>query len=650
MFGTALATLVLLSVVWAAPASVAQADEPAPQVTQDLRVATSDGAELLVRLGGRGPLVNGTLPARPVIAEFSPYRPGCCIEYGGPEYNYLQVHIRGTGDSDGTFDALGPRTQDDLVEILDWACSQPWHNGHTGLYGFSASAIAVYNSLHQELPCVDTAVLGSGTHELYRDLLYPGGIPNGVPAAGVLGLIGAPAVSAFPDRLGRDPLSLIPVALGLGSIAVDYNLHPTLDEFWQQRGFRGDANDLPILMVDGFFDVESRGAFQAFQALRDDGAHLLVVGAHDGVPVGSGGSDRQREQWYDRHLRNIDNGIDAEPTVQLFLANGDREDMLLDGDFVRFDGDDWPLPGTTWASLNLDPTPSGSATSINDGTLTLEEPEPATQSYPAAPSLPTATDPYNASILGIFNQSPTLTDMTLAEPLGLSYTTEPFTSDVLAAGPASLELVLSSTTPETDLYAVLSDVDPTGTAHPMATGRLRSSYPEIDQTKSLVDGNGNVVQPYGNYSAKTPVEIGQERRFHVEFWPIGNQFKTGHRLRLHILGISGASEPAPSAVNNVRLGPGASRLLFPVLPGSDLTDAIRPAGAGPTPPTTASTSPHANDAKGTSPNVGAATLPETGDDASHLLVATTLLAVVALAVRSRIPSGVEDGSRRSRAS
>ena len=628
----------------AAIAATAAAEEP--QVVRSMRIALSDGVELEMKLGGRGPLVGGELPARPVIAEFSPYGPGCCAEYGGPDYNYLQVHIRGTGDSDGTFDALGPRTQADLVEVLDWACTQPWHDGHAGLFGFSASAIAVYNSLHHELPCVDTAVLGSGTHELYRDLLYPGGIPNGLPAAGVLGLIGAPAVSAFPDRLGRDPLSLVPVALGLGSIAVDYNLHPTLDEFWRQRGFRGDANDLPILMVDGFFDVESRGAFQAFQALRDDGAHLLVVGAHDGVPVGSGGSDRHREQWYDRYLRGIDNGIDAEPAVQLFLADGDREDMLLAGDFVRVDGSDWPIPGTTWATLNLDPTSSGTATSINDGTLTLEEARSSVQSYPAVPSLPTATDPYNASILGIFNQSPTLTDMTLAEPFGLSYTTAPFTSDVLAAGPASLELVLSSTTPETDIFAVLSDVDPTGTAHPMAAGRLRSSFPHIDVTKSLVDDGGDVVQPYGDYSAKTPVDIGQEQRFHVEFWPIGNRFQAGHRLRLHILGISGASVPTPSAVNSVRLGPGASRLLFPVLPGSDLAGAIGPASAGdPSPPTTG-TPVEEHDATPPTPTSGPATLPATGQDSIHLLIAATLLTIVALAVRSKIPDPASLSSGR----
>ena len=48
-----------------------------------------------------------------------------------------------------------------------------------------------------------TAVLKSGTHELYRDLLYPGGISNLVPGAGVLALIGAPATAQGLDRLGR---------------------------------------------------------------------------------------------------------------------------------------------------------------------------------------------------------------------------------------------------------------------------------------------------------------------------------------------------------------------------------------------------------------------------------------------------------------
>lgn len=557
-----IAAVALLLATGLAVTGGADAEELPPQERVDLRVPMSDGVELEVKLGGRGPLVDGQLPARPTIVELSPYAPGCCAELAGPAYNYLQVHIRGTGLSAGSFDALGPRTQLDVVEVLDWACRQPWSNGRLGLYGFSASAITVYNSLHQELPCVETAVLGSGTHELYRDLMYPGGVPNGVPAAGVFGLIGAPLVQNVPGRLQRDPASTVDAAIGMGQLPAEYALHPTLDEWWSERGFRGDVNDLPILMVNGFFDVESRGAFQAFQELRDDGAHLLVVGAHDGVPAGSGGSDAQRVAWYDRFLRGIDNGIDREPAVRALLANGDREDMLA-GSYSSVSGDDWPLPGTRWARFNLDPSPSGTARSINDGTLTTEAPADAVQAYPATFSLPTSTDPHNVSIVGLNFAGP-LTDMALAEPLGLSFTTEPFPEPVLAVGPASLELVLASTAPETDIWAVLSDVWPDGSAHPMAVGRLRSSFPGVDLERSLVDDGGAVVQPYGRYDVKDPAVVGQERRYHVELWPIGNRFEAGHRLRLHVLGASAVSLPTTPGVNTVRLGEGQSRLLFPV--------------------------------------------------------------------------------------
>src|SRR3546814_17784996 len=85
---------------------------------------------------------------------------------------------------------------------------------------------------------------------------------------------------------------------------------------------RGDVNDLPILMFTGFFDVESRGPFETFQELRDDGSHLLVIGAHDGAPEGSGGADPARQRWFDRHLRAVDNGVDRRPPVHPWLPAG----------------------------------------------------------------------------------------------------------------------------------------------------------------------------------------------------------------------------------------------------------------------------------------------------------------------------------------
>jgi uncharacterized protein len=543
----------------------------AAPTSENIRFTASDGVSLQTTVTGEGPLT-----ARPTIVEFSPYGRDSGTFAPGPDYNFLLVQIRGTGDSDGRFDALGNRTQADVAEVLQWACEQPWSNGTLGLNGFSASAITIYHSLHIPLPCVRAAVLKSGTFELYRDLLWPGGIHNFAVGLGVLGLISAPAVAQGGDRMRRNPASAVDTAAGLNAAGMNAFTHTTLDDWWRERSFRGDANNLPILMVDGFFDVESRGAFQAYQELRDDGAHLVVVGAHDGAPAGTDAGVGEMGAWFDRYLRGVENGVESHPRVQLWLADGDREDDLA-GKFVRYDASDWPVPGTRWESLALDPARSGTAKSINDGSLSPTAPaETATQAYPTVPSLPSASDPPNMAIVGaaglnaLANAFPVTTDMTLAEPLGLSYTTEPFDSDVLSAGPVSLELNLASTAPETGIWAVLSDVAPNGTPHPVASGRLSSAYPDIDEERSLHDpATGEIVQPYGVYDQKSPAAPGQERPYHVEFWPIGNRFKRGHRLRLHILGTSAASLPGAPAVNIVRAGgPDGSRLLFPVLPAS----------------------------------------------------------------------------------
>jgi predicted acyl esterase len=569
----------VLGALAVAAAGGATANAQAAQVSNNIRFTAADGVSLQTTLSGEAPL-----GPRPVIVEFSPYGRNSGTLDPGPTYNFLLVQIRGTGDSDGRFDALGPRTQTDVTEVLRWACHQPWSDGNLGLNGFSASAITIYNSLHLRLPCVRAAVLKSGTLELYRDLLWPGGVSNSAVGLGVLGLIGAPATEQLPDRVQRAPGTVPDLATGMVDAGVNGGLlHPTLDPWWRERGFRGDVNHLPILMIDGFFDVESRGAFQAFQALRDDGAHLLVIGAHDGAPAGTDGGLGESRAWLDHYVRGIDDGVQQHPTAQLWLSDGSRETDLA-GRFVRYNATDWPVPRTRWVPLALDATPSGTARSINDGSLSLVAPAaPTQQSYPAVPSLPTNTDPPNTAIVGpdginqLAGVFPPLTEMTLTEPVGLSYTTRPLAAPVLAAGPLDLDLRLSSTAPETIIWAVVCDVSPDGVAHPLMVGRLLSSYPRIDRSRSLIDPKtGAVVEPYGVYSSANPAPIGAQRLYHVEFWPIGNRFEAGHRIRLDIVGASAASRPGAPAINTIQVGGvDGSRLLFPVLPGSDLGAALR---------------------------------------------------------------------------
>jgi putative CocE/NonD family hydrolase len=325
-------------------------------------------------------------------------------------------------------------------------------------------------------------------------------------------------------------------------------------------------------MLDSFFDVESRGAFQAYQALRRKGSHLLVVGGHDGAPAGTDDGDGATKAWFDRYLLGIHDGIRRQPRVQMLMSDGSREGYLA-GDFVRYSARNWPVPGTRWRSLWLSPARSGSGDSLNQGSLTTARPAlAATQSYAAIPSEPSMSDQPNAAIVGPdgLNQAatkfPLLTETTLAEPQALTYTTPPLTRAVVSAGPVALDLRLSSTAPETAIWAVISDVWPDGSSHPVATGRLLSSYPNIIRSRSLV-WKGEVVQPYGDYSVKQDALPGVFRKYQIEFWPIGNRFKQGDRIRLVILGASAASTPSAPALNTITLGGrDASRLLLPILP------------------------------------------------------------------------------------
>src|SRR3546814_14882646 len=78
-----------------------------------------------------------------------------------------------------------------------------------------------------------------------------------------------------------------------------------------------------------------------------------------------------------------DNGVEREPRVELLIGHGSY-DALKSGDFTRIEASDWPVPGTHWQTLFLDPTRGGDAHSINDGQLSATKPtQHAQQAYPA---------------------------------------------------------------------------------------------------------------------------------------------------------------------------------------------------------------------------------------------------------------------------
>ena len=574
MAGSVMAAAALGTVLVAsggAPTAPAATGEPF--TSRSLSFTADDGVTLHASIGWFG-----SPAARPLVVEDSPYAPAVStLGWSGDAFNYVELQWRGSGLSGGSLDSTGPRDQHDLSEFLGWACAQSWSNGNIALYGFSASAIVVYNSMHLPLPCVRAAALMSGTVDLYRDLLYIGGVPSPVVGAAVEGMIGAPWLENLYSRATEEPATLPSSISGFAGAPLQVGQHMTEDGFWDQRTFQGDPNHIPVLADDGFTDVEERGAFNGYEDTRADGSHLLVMGAHDGFPAGTGGPFPHYTAWFDHYLLGQP---DTDPTVSVDLADGSREQFLA-GKVTPLSGTDWPLPGTNWTELYLSPATSGTVTSLHDGTLALSPAaSTALEPYPFLPSEPSETDVHTmATVAGDgLDQAatvfPFLTDMQLSAPTSLTYTTPVLRSAVDAVGPVGLDLFASSAQPVTDLVAVVADVWPDGTAYPVATGWLRTSYPNLDRAKSLVDAAGDVVDPYTLFGSQDPAAPGTMREYHVEVLPIGDHFAAGHRIRLYILGTPLDMEPPPPGVNVVSTGgPTLSRLVFPTY-GTSLATAL----------------------------------------------------------------------------
>jgi predicted acyl esterase len=240
--GRRLALLVAVALLAAAGAAPAHA----ASVTRQVSFTADDGVVLHAIVGG-----DGSLASRPLIVEDSPYAPGI-DSFAGSAYNYVELQWRGTGQSGGSLASAGPRDQRDLAEFMGWACRQPWSDGRIGLYGFSASAIVAYNAMHLGLPCVKAAALMSGTVDLYRDLLYIGGINNTAPGLYVEGAIFAPWLANLPARAQQQPASVPASGRGFATAPTDVATHSTEDGYWLDRAFKGDPQRIPIHADDGF--------------------------------------------------------------------------------------------------------------------------------------------------------------------------------------------------------------------------------------------------------------------------------------------------------------------------------------------------------------------------------------------------------------
>ena len=236
--------------------------------------------------------------------------------------------------------------------------------------------------------------------------------------------------------------------------------------------------EVPGLHTGGWFDHISRGQFQAYQGIRDRGAgdvaranqrlrvgpwgHTTMGQGTYGVwefPAGEMDLPANELRFLDLWLKDIDDGLTAEPPVKLFVMGVNR----------WMDFADWPVPEGETQQWHL----------RSPGGLSRETPDAGTPNefrYDPADPAPTLGGPIYWGMgddvpVGPADQAPILGRSDV-----LCYRSDPLGGALAVIGEVSLDLWVASTAADTDFLAKLCVVEPGGRVVSLTIGSLRCRY------------------------------------------------------------------------------------------------------------------------------------------------------------------------------
>jgi putative CocE/NonD family hydrolase len=201
-------------------------------------------------------------------------------------------------------------------------------------------------------------------------------------------------------------------------------------------------------------------------------------------------------RWMDHHLRGIDNGVDRESPVRIFVM----------GDDEWRDESAWPPPSAKPVSYYLGAAASPDASGVLSKNPPKRVSDPS--SFVSDPANP-VRDPHET--FGPHDYAE------LEEATGLLvFESAPLAEDTEITGAIEAEIYLSCDCRDTDLWAKVLDVGPSGAAfNLMSPGLdvLRASLREPIRGRQLL-------------------EPGKVYRLRLEGLVTSNVFKKGHRLRI----------------------------------------------------------------------------------------------------------------------
>jgi uncharacterized protein len=436
--------------------------------------------------------------------------------------------VRGRFDSEGDWPSYRAEEEGrDGYDAIEWLAAQDWCDGCVGTVGISYSGWVQWAAARQRPPHLRTMVVGAAPGLWLEEIPHCWGAS--VPLA--LGWFAYVAGRVVQDVELIDweavwshrPMGQMDAALGRELPHWrDWLARPTLDDGWAAETVRDEELaqvDCPVLHVTGWFDEHRRSTIDYHERLvRSSPSHArreLLIGpwTHDGCrfpereldavdhgPQAAPDMDEVYVRWFDRHLRDEPERQPGGAAIRLFVTGSNRWRELPA--WPQTSADRWLLAS------------AGDARSTDgDGMLAREHGASAVvdrlRADPLNPvrSAPVATDLGGTSWSSLLDHVQERNDV-------LVYSSPWLSEEVLAIGPASVELHVSGDAPDFDVIVLLGDAVPSGGTRLLA------------QTVKRMRGRDSLARE------SDPVDAGRVYALRFELGAIAHAFRPGHAIRL----------------------------------------------------------------------------------------------------------------------
>ncbi len=526
------------------------------KLDENVYVTMRDGIKIAVdifspKAEGRYPTL---LSMSPYIKEIQQQPPELThdIEAGAtgffvPEgYVHIVTQIRGTGFSQGQYNFLDIKQQQDGYDLVEWIARQPWCNGSVGMLGDSYFAMIQYLVAAQQPPHLKCIAPYDGCTDPYRNFCYQGGIFN----TRFLGMWGSELV-----RQGFWPGPIegkVPPA----NIFNDWASHSEDGPYYWERAAwtKLDRIKASMLSIVPRSPLHLNSQLSAYNHIKVPKKLLIVPPSRGHANIHFIRNRALHEQllrWYNYWLKGMETGIMNEPEIAIF-DSGTLQ--------WRYENE-YPLARTKWTKFYFHSNPAGPATKPLYGLISRELPDKEDSDKYVMPEC--------------------LGQLYAGKPM-LAYTTPPLPEDLRVWGPLSATLYGSTTSLDTAWFVKLGEVGVDGEVKLLAEGNLKASFREVDETKSKPG------QPFHPFQNPVRPEPNQVYKYQIEIQPLFHTFKAGHKIWVQIASLDLGYQlqlhtvytfemmpfPAENVIHHDSEYP--SHLLLPVIPDAPELKPVEP--------------------------------------------------------------------------